>query len=412
LQVLTNNGPRTKLCVKYYKEVDIALPEGARLIRLAFNATSLLSPLTGIGQYSRHLALGLANRADIDTDFFYGAVWSKAVRDAPLPGPASLLPLLRRYVPYSYQLRRLVQGNRWFVKQSRSCPFDLYHEPNILPFPFMGPTVITVHDLSWIRHPEAHPPERVRAMNKYFQPGLDQAALILTDSEFVKSELIDVFGIRPERIRAVMLGVEALFHPRAADQAYSVLHTHQLVYRNYILAVGTLEPRKNLSVALQAFMRLSPALRKQFPLVLVGMRGWNTSDLEKQIAPLVASGEIRLLGYLPREDLATVISGATTLVYPSIYEGFGLPPLEAMACGIPVISSNVSSIPEVVGDTGILIDPHDVNAFTEAMELMVTSPEIRRSMATNALDRSKAFTWANCVDGTVEAYKVALEMSS
>jgi glycosyltransferase involved in cell wall biosynthesis len=392
--------------------VSDASIQGAQLIRLAFNATSLLSPLTGIGQYTRHLAFGLASRADIDANFFYGAAWSKSVRDAPLPGPAGLLPLLRRYVPYSYELRRLVQGNRWFVKQSKSRPFDLYHEPNILPFPFYGPTVITVHDLSWIRHPNAHPQERVRAMNKYFQPGLEQASLVLTDSEFVKQELIDVFGVKPERIRAVMLGVEALFHPRSADETALVLHAHGLIHGRYILAVGTLEPRKNLSVALQAFMRLSPALRKQFPLVLVGMKGWNTSELEKQITPLVASGEIRLLGYLPREDLATIISGAANLVYPSIYEGFGLPPLEAMACGVPVIASNVSSIPEVVGDTGILLDPHDINAFTEAMNLMISSPDLRGAMGKKALERSRGFTWSNCVNETVDAYKFVLKIAS
>lgn len=381
------------------------------MIRLAFNATSLLSPLTGIGQYSRQLALGLASRSDIDADFFYGAVWSKHVRGAPLPGPAGLVPWLRKHVPYSYELRRVVQQHQ-FAQYAQKQAFDLYHEPNILPLPFDGPTVITVHDLSWIRYPQAHPPERVRAMDKYFQPGLERASLILTDSEFVKRELMEVFGVKPERIRPVLLGVEALFQPRSADQTRGVLDDHGLVHGQYLLAVGTLEPRKNLQVALRAFMQLAPALRQRFPLVLVGMKGWHTSALEQQIAPLVAAGEIRQLGYLPREDLAKIIAGATTLIYPSIYEGFGLPPLEAMACGVPVISSNVSSIPEVVGDTGILLDPQAIDAFAEAMELMVTSPDLRSAMAKKALERSGQFSWANCVNETVDAYKAVLRMSS
>jgi glycosyltransferase involved in cell wall biosynthesis len=380
------------------------------LTRVAFNATALLSPLTGIGQYGRHLALGLASRTDFQTDFLYGTRWSREVLNSPLQASSGARPWIRSHVPYSYELRRFWQ-NRRFAQHAKKHAVALYHEPNIVSLDFAGPTIITVHDLSWIRHPEAHPPERVRAMNRYFQPGLDRASLVLTDSAFVKQELIDVFGVQPERIRPVMLGVETLFHPRASNETRSVLEAHGLTHQNYILAVGTLEPRKNLSVALQAFMRLSPPLRKQFPLVLVGMKGWHTSELEKQIAPLVASGEIRLLGYLPREDLAIVISGATTLVYPSIYEGFGLPPLEAMACGVPVISSNVSSIPEVVGDTGILLDPHDVNAFTDAMELMITSPDLRSAMGKKALDRSRGFTWANCVNETVDAYKFVLKMS-
>ncbi|ACM32038.1 MULTISPECIES: glycosyltransferase family 1 protein [Diaphorobacter] len=381
------------------------------MIRVAFNATSLLSPLTGIGQYSRQLALGLAYHEGIDADFFYGAAWSKKVRGAPLPGPAGLVPWLRSHVPYSYALRRLVQNNR-FAQYASTRAFDLYHEPNILPLPFDGPTVITVHDLSWIRYPEAHPPERVRAMHKYFQPGLERASLVLTDSEFVKRELMDVFGVKPARICPVLLGVEAAFHPRSAGETQAVLDTHRLVHGQYLLAVGTLEPRKNLAVALQAFMQLPSPLRQRFPLVLVGMKGWHTSALEQQLVHLLAAGEVRQLGYLPRADLAAIIAGATTLIYPSVYEGFGLPPLEAMACGVPVITSNVSSIPEVVGDGGFMLAPQDVDGFATAMETLLSAPDVRDRMAHRALARSAHFTWDRCISQTVEAYYRVLSSSS
>ena len=380
-------------------------------MRLAFNATSLLSPLTGIGHYSRHLALGLASRNDIDADFFYGAVWSKEVRRTPLPGPANLMPWLRGHLPFSYQLRRLIQ-NRQFNQHARKQKFELYHEPNILPLPFDGPTVITVHDLSWIRYPHAHPPERVRAMDKYFQPALDRAALILTDSEFVKRELMDVFSIQPNRICSILLGVDALFQPRSAGDTRAVLSDYGLLHGQYLLAVGTLEPRKNLALALRAFMQLDPVLRRRFPLVLVGMKGWHTSALEQQISPLVSAGEIRLLGYLPREHLAKIIAGAATLIYPSIYEGFGLPPLEAMACGVPVITSNVSSITEVVGDTGLMVDPKDEDGLAEAIKTLLTAPDVRKKMAQKALARSAQFTWENCVNQTVNAYQQVLNKCS
>ena len=383
---------------------------GAALIRVAFNATSLLSPLTGIGQYSHHLASGLAGCSETRPDFFYGAFWGQHVRTSPLAGSSTLTPWLRRNLPYGYELRRVIQNQR-FARHARAARFDIYHEPNILPLTFDGPTVITVHDLSWIQHPQAHPPERVKAMDKYFEPGLARASLILTDSEFVKGELVDVFGVAPERIRPVLLGAEALFCPMLPEQTRKALDAHGLTHGHYLLAVGTLEPRKNLSVALRAFMQLSAPLRKRFPLVLVGMKGWHTSALEKQIAPLIAAGEIRLLGYLPREDLAAVVAGATALVYPSIYEGFGLPPLEAMACGVPVITSNVSSIPEVVGDTGLMLDPQDVDGFAGAMELVLTNPEERARMAALALARSRQFSWAKCVSQTVDAYKFVLNKS-
>lgn len=373
-------------------------------MQVAFNATALLSPLTGIGQYAHHLALGLQQIPEIDVNFFYGTGWSRDVRGKPLPNVTTIKTLVRRFLPNSYAVSRAFQQNR-FSEFTRKTPHDVYHEPNFLAYRFDGPSIITVHDLSWIRYPEMHPIARVRAMDKYFKPGLDRASLILTDSEFVKRELIDVFNVKPERIRPVLLGVEALFHPRSADETRSVLDANGLLHGQYLLAVGTLEPRKNLGVALQAFMRLNPQLRKRFPLVLVGMKGWHTSALEQQIAPLVAAGEIRQLGYLAREDLAKVIAGATTLIYPSIYEGFGLPPLEAMACGVPVITSNVSSIPEVVGDTGVMIAPDDVDGLVEAMKTMLTAPELRADMARKALVRSAQFTWVNCVTQTVDAYR-------
>ena len=381
-----------------------------KLMQVAFNATALLSPLTGIGQYAHHLALGLQQLGDVNANFFYGSGWSAEVRTKPLPSVTTIKTLVRRLLPNSYGVARAIQQHQ-FSKGARRTRYDIYHEPNFLAYRFEGPSAITVHDLSWIRFPEMHPVERVRAMDKYFQPGLERASLILTDSEFVKHELMDVFGVKPERIRPVLLGVEALFYPRSADETRAVLDAHGLVHGQYILAVGTLEPRKNLAVALRAFMQLAPSLRKRFPLVLVGMKGWHTSALEQQIAPLIAAGEIRQLGYLPREDLATIIAGAATLIYPSIYEGFGLPPLEAMACGVPVITSNVSSIPEVVGETGLMLDPQDVDGFAKGMETLLTAPDVREAMARKALARSAQFTWASCVSQTVEAYRLVLNKS-
>lgn len=376
-------------------------------MRVAFNATALLSPMTGIGQYAHHLAKGLKQRADIELDLFYASGWRKEIRSEPLPNIVSLKSLVRRFVPSTYDLSRIFQ-QKFFTSGARQALNDIYHEPNFLAFRFDGPSVITVHDLSWIRHPDMHPSDRVRAMNKYFQPGLERASLILTDSEFIKRELIDVFSIKPERIKPVLLGVETLFRPQSSAETLVVLNQHQLVHGQYLLAVGTLEPRKNLQVALRAFMTLPAKFRKTYPLVLVGMKGWHTSELEKEIAPLMRAGQVRMLGYLPREDLSTIIAGASTLIYPSVYEGFGLPPLEAMACGVPVIVSNVSSLPEVVGDTGLLIDPHDVDGLANAIQMLVDSPVLRRELSHKALQRSATFTWSRCVEQTVDGYRAVL----
>jgi len=377
-------------------------------MRIAFNTTSLLSPLTGIGQYSRHLAQCFLQHPEVDADFFYGAFWQKEVRETPMPGANRLLPWIRNNVPYSYALRRFVQAQR-FNSHVKINKFDLYHEPNILPLPFDGPTVVTVHDLSWIRYPETHPIERVRAMNKYFERGLKQATLLLTDSEFIKRELVEVFKVKSESIVTIPLGVDNIFKPREKAETQSTLQQFGLKHSQYLLAVGTLEPRKNITGALQAYTQLPPSLRKHYPLVLVGMQGWLTSALNSKIAPLLKSGEVRELGYLSRLELAQIIAGATSLVYPSLYEGFGLPPLEAMACGIPVIASNTSSLPEVVGESGILIDPFNTNALANAMHEIIENSSLRQHFSQAAIKRSQQFTWNACASKTILAYKKALK---
>ena len=313
----------------------------------------------------------------------------------------------RKIVPNAYDIIRWGRQLRFSSGTQKFKP-DIYHEPSFLAYRFDGPSVITVHDLSWIRYPQTHPVARVRAMDKFFEPGLRRASRVITDSEFIKQELIEVFGIRPEIIHPVLLGADDLFQPQDAAQTQSVLQGLSLTHGRYLLAVGTLEPRKNLQVALEAYESLPAKLRKRFPLVLVGMRGWKTSSLEQKLAPMVASCQVRQLGYLSREDLATVMAGATAMVYPSIYEGFGLPPLESMACGVPVIASDVSSIPEVVGDSGLLIDPADAQALALKMAQLLEDEVLRLLLADRALARSQLFSWAKCTDQTVDVYKAAV----
>ena len=186
-----------------------------------------------------------------------------------------------------------------------------------------------------------------------------------------------------------------------------MLQAQGLAHGRYFLAVGTLEPRKNLVAALRAYSQLPQATQDAFPLVLAGMKGWHSAQLDRELAPLEASGRVRLTGYLERAELAALIAGATALVYPSIYEGFGLPPLEAMASGVPTIVSNVSSLPEVVGDTGLLVEPHDHKALCEAMRQMADAPELRAALAARALERSRQFSWDECAARTFAAYERA-----
>lgn len=376
-------------------------------IKLAFNGVALLSPLTGIGQYTLRLAQALAMRTDIQPQYFYGAGWSPFVKDSVPEHAKRLMTWVRQHVPYSYELRQYIQTRR-FVQGTAAGAFDVYHEPNNVLLPFDGASVLTVHDLSWIRYSEMHPIERVRAMDKYFEPGLRRATRIITDSAFVKRELMEVFGVSSDIIHPVLLGAEPSFQPMDAVSTFQVLEAQGLKHGSYWLAVGTLEPRKNLQLALKAFMRLPPHARKACPMVLVGMKGWNTDPLLALLKPLIEAGEVKQLGYLSRQDLAAVVAGAKALVYPSVYEGFGLPPLEAMCAGIPVIACNVASLPEVVGEAGILVDPNDVDGLTTQLERLLDDASLRNQLAQMALLRSKQFSWEQCADETVGVYKAAM----
>lgn len=378
------------------------------MLKLALNAVPLLSPLTGIGQYTLQLLEGLDAQKDMRIDKFYASKWSAETRLQPLPESAQIWKKwLKKWLPNSYQYARAAQ-QKIFSKGVAKFKPDLYHEPNYLAFEFDGPSVITVHDLSWIRYPQHHPLERVRAMNQYFEPALRRASRIITDSAFVKQEVIDVFGLSPDIIHPVYLGVESQFRPHTAQETQATLAKHGLQHQQYLLAVGTLEPRKNMGMVLQAFMAMPKAVRRQYPLVIVGMTGWHASPLEKLMSPLLAAGEIIQLGYLTRQELIHVTSSAIAMVYPSLYEGFGLPPLEAMACGVPVIASNVTSLPEVVGETGLLVDPLNPDAISQAMQTMTQAPELRAAYSQQALLRSRQFNWHKCQQETIGVYRAAL----
>jgi len=376
-------------------------------LRLAFNGSALLSPLTGVGQYAKSLAERLADSRDIDLHLFYAAIWSSEIRTGPIRELGSLKTFIKKVVPHPYQVSRAIQQWRFGMGIKRIRP-QLYHEPNFLPFRFDGPTVITAHDLSWIRYPETHPSERVAVMNVLFPRSLAAASHVLTDAEFVRQEIIEEFRVAPERITSIPLGARPIFHPRSEADCAAVLADHDLQYRRYVLCVGTLEPRKNLELAIRAYAKMPLAVRERIPLATVGMKGWLTSRLESVMHPLAASGELRPLGYASDEALAALYAGALVLVYPSLYEGFGLPPLEAMASGTPVIVSNRSSLPEVVGDAGVVIDANDEAALLEALLRFTEDTAFWHERATACLQRSVAFSWQRCADQTLAVYRRVL----
>jgi alpha-1,3-rhamnosyl/mannosyltransferase len=237
---------------------------------------------------------------------------------------------------------------------------------------------------------------------------LARSSALICDSECVRRELIERHGVAPDRVTAVPLAARALFRPVPADGAALRVVPDGLAHRRYVLSVGTIEPRKNLDAVVGAYSALTDDFRRRFPLVIVGMKGWLTSRLESLIEAGVRSREIRVLGYVDDEELARLYASARMLIYPSLYEGFGLPPLEAMASGTPVITSNVSSLPEVVGDAGIQVDPYDVDALREAIRLLSEDDGRWEALRSAGLARAAQFSWERCARETLAVYRKVL----
>jgi glycosyltransferase involved in cell wall biosynthesis len=375
-------------------------------LKIVISSNSLRQPLTGLGNYTLNLIQSLQDTSDLELAFFDGVQWETTAAVKPERIISNALNVLRN-IPFAYPAKRWL-GHLYFWRGIKKNKPDLYHEPNFLAYKNNLPTIITVHDLSWIKFPEVHPPSRVRDMNRYFEHGIKRASHIITDAEFIRQEFIQHFKYPADRVTAIPLGVNESFRPYSQKETEVTLVKNDLKHGNYILAVGTLEPRKNLSVAIEAFLLLPKELRQRYPLVIAGSKGWLLGGLEKKIHPLIQSGGIKMLGYAPQNELPHIIAGALTLVFPSIYEGFGLPTLEAMACGVPVIASDNSSIPEVIGDTGILLNSKDTQGFADAMLSLIENPTLRAMLSNKALERSKKFTWEKCALSTLEVYKKVL----
>jgi glycosyltransferase involved in cell wall biosynthesis len=263
-------------------------------------------------------------------------------------------------------------------------------------------SIATVHDVAWKLYPDAFTPFMRRYLEWSAWHAVKNAYRVLAVSQSSKNDLIKFYQAPADKIVVTHLGLDGSFKPMSYAEVQPVLDKYGLVYEKYALFVGTIQPRKNIERLVESFHQLRKENHIEEKLTIFGGRGWLWEPIVKKIKMMGLDGSIKYFDYAPHEDLPYIYAGARLLTLPALYEGFGLPPLEAMASGVPVVVSNVSSLPEVTGDAGRLVDPNSVDSIAEGLLEVLTDKDLRDQMIVKGLEQAKKFTWENTARKTLE----------
>jgi glycosyltransferase involved in cell wall biosynthesis len=288
-----------------------------------------------------------------------------------------------------------------------SGKLDIFHSPDFaLPPVRRACTVLTVHDLSFMRVPECSQPSLRTYLLRVVPPSVRRADVVLADSESTRSDVIELLGVSPDRVRVIYPGVDEGFRLVQDTRVLADVRRRYRLPEHFVLSVGTLQPRKNLPRLIEAYAQAR--MDADVKLVIAGGTGWMYEGIFRRVEELGLQSEVHFPGYVADDDLPALYTLADLFVFPSLYEGFGLPPLEAMACGTPVVTSNVSSLPEVVGDAALMVDPRDVEALANAMRRALGEPSLRSAMVQRGLAQAQGFTWARAAGQLLRLYHEAV----
>ena len=353
----------------------------------------------GISSYALRLIRALA-ALDADTD--YCILHSRKDHNPPLP--ASNFRPVACWTPSHHRLERWALG-----AEAKRLGLDLLHSPDFIP-PAFGyrRCVITVHDLNFLYYPQFLTAESRRYYNGQIEWAVRRADHILADSYATKRDLASMLSVEPEKVTVVHLAADPAYRPLTGEEARDVAAQYGLE-PGYLLFVGTLEPRKNLPGLLQAYRLLRDARTTDEPLVLVGGKGWLYDEIFERVETLQLTQHVRFLHDVPDVDLPGLYSAAGLLTTPSFYEGFGLPALEAMSFGTPVVVSDRASLPEVVGEAGLLVNPDDPEDIAQALARVLTEEPLRARMREQGLAQAARFTWDKAARETLAVYGEVLE---
>lgn len=366
-------------------------------MKIGIDVHAVGGQLTGNETYISNLVRTLGKvPGDEEYVLYYRSPAGAALACSPRQQARPLWPVCHHPIP------RLLVG---FARQLERDAVDLVHVQYVGPVTAPCPMVVTIHDLAFLHFPEAFHPSQRLWMQLLIPWIAHRAAHVLTVSQFSRQDLIARYGLAPDKVSVTLNGVAPHYRP-VRDQA--LLESVRARYRlpeTFVLAVGNIQPRKNLRRLIEAWSRARRAGRIDAALVIVGRATWRADESLRAAHATNLVDEIRFTGYVPDEDLPLLYNAAALFVYPSLFEGFGLPPLEALACGTPVIAGANTAIPEVVGDAGLLVDTSDIGVLQAALEQVLSDQALRARLRAAGPIRAREFTWERCAQRTVEIYR-------
>jgi alpha-1,3-rhamnosyl/mannosyltransferase len=388
-------------------------------MRVVVNRLAALGLKTGIGHYTTQLLrclgeLTAPGEIDVFPRGLVGRVRAACARarpqleGSPRAGGGFLRPTLGALRGAAFDCLR--RGGRAFLAGYFRAVclrrgYDLYHEPNYIPLASGVPTVATLLDLSVLLHPEWHPRDRVAHFERHFARGLRQCGHFLAISEAGRQEVIRHLGIPPERVTRTYMGIRPGLGPLPRDEVERVRRQLGLPPR-YLLCLGTVEPRKNVLMLLRAYCGLPAAVRERCPLLLVGSWGWNTGDVAEYFHREARHRGVVHLGYVAEEHVAALYNGARALAYPTLYEGFGLPPVEMMACGGAVLASTADALVETVGGRAHLTPADHLDGWRAALGRAATDDDWLAELRRGVQELARPFTWEACAADTLKVYRM------